>query len=271
MNLKSIQLYLLSSLLLVFIVLLYKPSTAPIIKSKQEGLIALKLDKELVNVLAVGQQRLLSSFFWIESMLNADHEHHNDEKDMSALYYKYKTIVDLDPYFYELYYNGGIYLSIIKDDEEGATRIYERGLSIYPEDYYLLMNTGFHYYFELGDSENSQIYFQKVLDLHSKTAPTYITVLLAKMKAQNEGGLEAARLIIYETWKNSPEDSPQRKKLFHRLYAIQAEMDLECLNNSGAKCNPKDIEGNPYILKDGSYVAQKPWKKFRLKKRKNKN
>lgn len=248
------------------IISLYPLMTPPQIDGSKDGMIALKLDKHIINILAVGQQRMLSSFFWIESMLNASHDHHgDDEEDMSPLYYKYKTIADLDEYFYELYYNGGVYLSIIKDDEQGAKRIYERGLSIFPKDYYLLLNAGFHYYFELDDEVNAIDTFERVINLHQQKVPDYITILLARLRTKEVGGIEAARIIIYEAWKNSPPHSPQKKKLFNRLYSIQAEIDLNCLNSeNGERCNRSDIEGNPYLLENNTYIAPRKWKKFRV-------
>lgn len=266
---KKITPYIFVVFLFTIIFSLYEKTKPPIVKDNEEGLVALKLDKQILNAFSLGQQRLLSSFLWIETMLNADHKPHKNNLDRSALYYKYKTIADLDPFFYELYLNGGIYLSIIKDDKLGAKNIYDRALEVFPTDYDILYNAGFHYYFELAESEKALTIFNKIIQFHPYKTPMVISTLVAKLQLQKKGTLEEARVIIFEAWKRSPEGSAQKNALFSRLYSIQTEIDLKCLNSGQKNCNEKDIDGEKYIKVDNQFVSIKKWRKFRLKKKSN--
>ena len=54
------------------------------------------------------------------------------------------------------------------------------------------------------------------------------------------------------------------KKYYSHIYAIKAELDLNCLNNMNVNCNTIDLDGNKYLYKSNKYLAPKKWKPFKL-------
>lgn len=230
--------------------------------SKQEN--ALNFNDSIMKSVSLGQTRLLSSLLWTETLLNSDIEKYKGEKFKDWMFLRLKSILTLDPNFYEAYLYGGIYLSIIKDDDLGAEYVYDKALRIFPNDYYLNLNASFHYYYELGNKEKSIESLEKII--HDKRAPSYLSSLLIKMKSES-GDLEGSLAFIYELYKSTPKDSPLHDSYEAKLYAVKAELDLNCLNTNKNSCNKKDFYGEPYIYSNGQYRAQREWTPLRIKRK----
>jgi len=233
----------------------------PIVRvSKQQT--AVNIDSKVLSIISVGNQRLFSSLLWIQTLIESDIEHYKSKNLNSWMYLRFKTIADLTPLFYENYLYGGQYLSIIKDDDIGAKKIYQRGLKYYPDDYYLNYNTAFHYYYELYDLNNALKIYDKIK--FSPEAPKFLPSLVARMKSQ-EGDLTEALELLLTTNNSTPENSPLKERLQQSIYSLRAEIDLNCLNKFFKNCNKKDFDGIPYkwSQKTKSYHAVKAWKPFR--------
>ncbi|WP_417337137.1 hypothetical protein [Halobacteriovorax marinus] len=231
--------------------------------SKEEQ--SLNLNKSLVNIFSIGQKRMLSNLLWIHTMLESDIERVEDGN--SWMYYRFNTISSLEPLFYENYIYGGLYLSVIKDDVEGAADIYNLGLKYYPRDFRLNYNGAFNDYFELQDKEAALKKYKVALEspeaiAHSK----YLPSLVGRIQAES-GGLEEALIILTNHYNNTP-DGKLKDRLREDLYGLKAEIDLQCLNTIKEGCQTKDLFGEYYLLREGSYRAQREWKKFRPKKKK---
>jgi len=183
------------------------------------------------------------------------------------MFLRFKTISILDPQFYENYLYGGRYLSIIKDDPIGAKEIYEKGLSLFPNQFWLNFNAAFNYYFELNDILNALKLYQRIQhsEIAKRRAP-YLPSLVAKLMMENKRDLHTALKVMTTAYNDAPEGSPTKERFKNSLYSIHAEIDLHCLNQKNTSCKKIDFFGNPYILLNGLYKAQYQWKKFGIKK-----
>lgn len=237
-----------------------------LVVSKQDS--TLNLDYKIWEFFNIGQKRLISSLMWISTILESDVDHYKKRDLNSWMFIRFQTISMLEPMFYENYAFGGPYLSIVKDDLPGASIIYDKGLSLYPNDFSLLRDAGFHYYFELGDYDKSYPIYRKLRSFKN-VSPSMIATM-ARLES-HEGRLKDAFEILLTRY-NTIEDknSAIAKKIFYYLYSIKSEMDLECLNtkDSKEKCEQIDLEGNPYIFENNIYRASKPWTPFRTKRKK---
>lgn len=224
----------------------------------------INFNNDLIQFFSLGQRRLISSLLWTETMLNSDLDHYKNNDLNSWMYHRFNTISELTPRFYENYLYGGIYLSIIKDDALGAKTIYEKGLKQYPQDYYLLFNSGFHYFYEMNNSQKAVENLEKILG--NPKAPPSLPSLIARIKSENNDLIGAFNLLL-ETFKISPENSPLRTKLARDLYAIKAELDLECLNSNKENCSYQDFYGQNYRFDGRRYYSELSFEKYRVKKR----
>lgn len=212
----------------------------------------------------LGQKRLASSVIWIATILESDHDHYKSHDLNSWMFLRFNTISFLEPKFYENYAFGGVYLSIIKDDLVGASVIFDKGLTQYPNDFFLLKDAGFHYYFEVGDFQKAMPIYQK-LKTFPMSSPVIISTL-ARLESQ-EGRLDDAFNLVSDQYARiKDKDSFIGKKIFKNLYAIKAEIDLNCLNKKEVNCSPKDYEGNPYVKTPEGFMAQKSWEPFKIKR-----
>jgi len=228
--------------------------------SKEES--SYTIDKTFLKLFSLGNKRLVSSYLWVYTLLESDNEHYNKKDSNSWMFIRHNTIAEIDPLFYENYLYGGIYLSIVKDDVSGAAIIYEKGLVEYPNDYNLLLNTAFNYYFEMNELEKGYEKF-RILKDHPDTLEKhpFLISLIARIGSKL-GKLEDSyqMLLFLDKSTHGQILKDQYKK---SLYAVRAEIDLNCLNNNGENCLRKDFFGLPYIYRDGKFKAQKEWKKFR--------
>ncbi len=243
-----------------FFNILYKPSKKPIFYvSKQKETI--NFDTDFMRFGSIGQYRMLSSLLWVETLLFSDLEKYKNRDLKSWMYLRLNNIVRLDPFFYDAYVWGGIYLAIIKDDLLGAADLYEEGLKHFPDDYLLNFYAAFNYFHQLDNKPRAIELLEKIE--HHPKAPPLIHRLVARLKADT-GEMEAAFIALHTVYQTTPEGN-LRKRLFEDLYAIRAEIDLNCLNNQNEKkeCVREDFEGKPYITTNGKYKAQRQWKPYR--------
>ncbi len=228
--------------------------------SKQQS--TLNLDKKILNYVNMGQKRLISSLLWVATIIESDHDHYKGKDLNSWMYLRFSSISELEPQFYETYAFGGPYLSVVKDDLEGASIIFRKGLSVYPDDYNLLNKASFHFYLELRDTEESYKIFKK-LNQFPKSSPL-VKTSLGRIEA-DKGNLESAFNILTELSSKFKEEDFIKKKIDEFRYSIKAENDLNCLNTKKVTCDFKDLKNNPYILFNGKYSAQEKWIPYRPK------
>ena len=151
------------------------------------------LNPDFYKIINLGQKRLLSSLLWIDTILNMDHEHYKSHDLYNWMYVRFETITDLDKFFYRAYRNGGPILSVIRDDDLGALKIYNKGLDVFPGDVNLLFYAGIHAFFELRDDDLAIKYLDQIK--YHKDVPKYLPSLVSKLKA-SEGDLSGAFLSL---------------------------------------------------------------------------
>jgi hypothetical protein len=235
----------------------------PINISLQEK--AINIDTSFLKVISFGNPRFISSLLWIKTLLDGDLEHYKGKDLNSWMFLRFKAITELDPNFYEAYLYGGLYLSIVKDDDYGAKYIYDRGIYYFPNDYELLKNIAFHYHFELDDILAANEFYKRLMK--NPLTPIHYRSLYARFSSEQGDHVEAFN-ILHETYQKLDDKSAIKKRLHNFLYAIKAETDLKCLNSSQLNCNQLDFNSNPYIKdKNNLYISQLKWEPFRLRKK----
>ncbi len=230
----------------------------PFIKiSKQTA--AINLNADVINFFNLGYRRMITAIMWISTILEGDHEHYKQKDLNSWMYLRFKFISILDPKFYENYAFGGPYLSIIKDDLLGASEIYELGLSKYPDDYVLIFNAAFHYFYEVKNRTRGLELYGKII--RNPQTPPHIVSVFSRFNFNFENANEAFKILstLLETNKNN---DFLKKRITYYLYSIKAEQDLECLNAGKQTCSHFDYYGLPYVVKNNKYIAQEKWESY---------
>lgn len=260
--------YISSCIYAVFIILalsgafvISKKNEKPLLfTSKQQS--SFNLNENIFLYFNLGQKRLISSLYWVATILDSDVDHYKQRDLNSWMFIRFNTISLLEPKFYENYNFGGPYLSIIKDDLAGADVIYDKGLAIYPNDYPLLLNSGFHYYFEQKNLVKAYPILNKLKN--NPLAPQYIITALARIES-DRGNLTDSLVILTEYQSRFDKSTVIWQRIDNQIYSIKAELDLECLNQKNMNCSKSDHNGILYILKNNKYYAAQPWTPYRPK------
>lgn len=257
-------LYFLSALFLIAAYAVNLNNEKPLMfVAKQDQ--AINFNASLFNYLNLGMKRLISSTLWTSTIIESDIEHYKKKDLNSWMFLRFNLISELDPQFYENYSFGGPYLSIIKDDIEGASIIYKKGLIQYPNDYSLIKDASFHFYFEAKDKASSIEFFRRLKKFPQ--APLYLQTSMARMEAA-QGNLDAALAMLTEMQSKFPTNTAIGSRIFDYRYSIKAEIDLDCLKLKKENCSVLDLENKPYKLIDHSFKAQRAWIPYRPKWRK---
>lgn len=229
---------------------------------------AFNFSSESLKLIQFGHSRLTSSLLWMVTLLESDIEHYRGDKN-SWMYYRFKTIADLEPRFYLNYLIGGQYLAIIKNDVYGADRLFATGLEYYPHDFKLNFHKAFNLAFEIGDIKQSLKFFDTILDTNQthKGPPNLIT-LINKLKYES-GEITLADSFRYlENLKETMRIPIVLDQINKDLYAIKAEIDLKCLNSkSRENCDSIDYHGEKYILRSGQWYSKQPWTPYQIHKK----
>jgi hypothetical protein len=245
----------------IFSGIIHNQTTKPVLViSKQDS--AININKNLITFLSAGNKRLFADLIWIQTLLESDLEQY-EKKDLNNwLYLRFMTVQHLDPYFYENYLYGGQFLSIVKDDLEGAEVLYNLAMLHFSDDYTLNYHAGFMNYFEKGDFKRALFYLEKIQN--HKNAPEFLTSIINKLKFGSGTDLESVFKLVKSNFDST--NSPIIKnRLAADLYAIRAQLDLDCLNDKKLNCNFLDYEGNKYLFINGRFKAQKAFLPFAIK------
>lgn len=222
---------------------------------------ALNINKNLLKILAIGNKRTISNVLWVQTLLESDSAHYNNQDRQNWMYLRFDTISELDPLFYHNYLWGGMYLSIVKNDMNGAADIFNKGLIYYPDDYELNYRQGFNYYFEMGEFEKGLKYLEKIAD-HPQT-PLSIKLIINKLRFETTANHDLALNYLWHNIQRE-KDEVLLKKLITDFYALKAERDLNCLNDKKENCDYLDAEGKRYIKTAEGWKAPKEFVPYRI-------
>lgn len=106
----------------------------------------------VIKNLTAGLSVQQADSFWLRSNQDFDYcdkpINGNECVGKSWLYEIIDMTTDLDSHFLEAYYFGGLALTVIISDYEGASRIFDKGVINFPKDWRLSYAAGYHALFE---------------------------------------------------------------------------------------------------------------------------
>ena len=135
----------------------------------------------------------------------------------SWVYHMLDRITDLSPQFLMAYTMGASTLSVVVDDIEGASLIYEKGLKAFPKNWVLAYRAAYHELYERNRVEKAAMLLEKA-GRHgaSEGAPPWISHLSAKLYERN-GQVELGRRVLVDFLARPFGDEKLRKKARKRL------------------------------------------------------
>lgn len=180
---------------------------------------------DAIQHFSVGFKNHMASALWLRSLQGFDY----CEKEISAgicapkswLYQNINLASTLDPIFEPGFYRlGALALTVIISDYAGASIIFDRGVSQYPNYWPLLYSAGYHSYFE----EKNLIKASQLFDRAAKNgAPNWVAVLAGRLAADG-GNINLAEQIL-RTMVEENQDEKLVKRLKEKIYSLRKQSD----------------------------------------------
>lgn len=221
---KAVHIVFVLILFLLIISIQYKITTYQRVQSKE--LLYLPNEK-LLRYFTAGLDTVIADFLWIHCLLYVGAEIHGDfsfewlEKMLNA-------IVQLDPYFREVYRFGSVFLSSLRADSDAAIRLLHRGIYYRPETWDLPYEAGMIYLLNRANEPNSKKLAGMYLAMSSATgkAPQFIIDLAEKLNHEYDL-LEIERDMWQNLLKSEDKllrDVAERKLLMVEIKQICREL-----------------------------------------------
>ena len=133
------------------------------------------------------------------------------------------AVTKLDPRFRMPYVAGAMALSVLVEDYEGATLLYNRGLQNYPNDWQLHYRASYHFLFDRQDLPRAAELLTRATTLGG---PNWLASLAARLYSRS-GQLQLGLLTLTQYRQTLDEGTPAAKDVDKRLAELKAQLRAE--------------------------------------------
>lgn len=173
---------------------------------------------ELQNLTA-GFSNQLADFFWLRTVQDMDYCEELINKTecigRSWLFNMINLIVELDQKFKEVYYYGGLALTVLVSDYPGASIIFDKGVNVFNKEWTLLYAAGYHALIEEKNKlKASKLYLAAV----DNGAPSWVRLTAGRLAS--EGGDEKTAKEILQQLIEMESDPRWIEKLKKKIDQI---------------------------------------------------
>lgn len=179
----------------------------------------------VVSYMSAGFKIQLSDSFWLRALQDFDF---CDQKinqtechGKSWLFQVLDLATDLDLKFKEAFFYGGLALTVIISDYEGASKIFDKGVAQFPTEWELNYAAGYHAMIEEKDNAKAA---DRYLAAANNGAPSWVRILAGTLAAKG-GNTEFAEKVI-EQMITMNEDPKYIERLKSKLEAIRNNKPL---------------------------------------------
>ena len=187
----------------------------------------------LIERFTFGQDLFISDILWLKSIQQSD-ECENKEKEKKSsfaggeekegdpgrswLFKMLDAITRLDPLYRVVYSLGGVALSVLCEDKEGARLLFHRGIKHFPGDWSLYFKAAYHELYEMKNRTQAAHLFWEAGRLG---APQWV-FLLAHRLFLKEGQKAVLGPLLYQVLKEGHQ-GPIVEKIKRKI--LQAELE----------------------------------------------
>lgn len=159
-----------------------------------------------------GYQESIADVLWIRALQDFDYCDQPIGKNLcrnnSWLGQVLDTATNLSPKFRIVYAAGGLALTVLISDIEGATTIYDKGVREFPNDWPILYRAAYHYLYEVKDKARAA----ELLNAAAKNGAPDWTYTLAGRLYSEAGEMDLAEAVLKEMI-----ESKQDEHIINRL------------------------------------------------------
>lgn len=145
-----------------------------------------------------GFRHAFADSLWVRSLQDFDYCEHEKARHLCQgrgwLFQTLDLVTDLDPKFRMAYSAGGMALTIIVNDMEGASRLFDKGVRQFPKDWVLLYKAAYQALQEEKNPEKAAALMERAAQ---NGAPDWVYVLSGRLYT-NAGRQELAVRVLQE-------------------------------------------------------------------------
>lgn len=128
-------------------------------------------------------------------------------------------ITQLSPRFRMPFATGPLSLSIISDDYEGASIIFDRATEAFPNDWPILYRAAYHFLYDRSDYKKAASLLMRA---HANGGPHWLPLLASRLYSR-EGQLELGISTLKSYLETLKDDSEIKKTVNRRLASLECE------------------------------------------------
>lgn len=145
---------------------------------------------------AFGYQEVIADTLWIRALQDFDYCDtkiaENVCRNNSWLFLMLDSITNLSPNFRIAYAAGALALTVIITDIDGATKIFDKGVQAFPNDWPLLYRAAYHYLYEVHDKKRAA---ELLIAAGKNGAPAWVFSLAGRLYS-DAGKVDLARALL---------------------------------------------------------------------------
>ncbi len=183
-----------------------------------------------IRRLSFGFDHAIASLLWVRLLQQASHEKISGDR-VSWEYAQLAAIVRLNPGFLKAYSFGSAFLSVFRQDVEGATRLLRAWVARQPTYWRAQSSLGYHLFAEAGQYEEASRHILLASQLEG--APPYLASLGVRLLSEKGLRLEALRTSI-DLYADIT-DPEARERLEQRIVALTGVVQREAWEKAVAE------------------------------------
>lgn len=130
------------------------------------------------------------------------------------------TVSKLAPRFMMVYVGGATTLSVLIEDYEGASVIFDRGVKTYPNDWTLNYRAAYHFLYDRGDTARAA---ELLVNAADHGGPVWLKSLASRLYSR--AGRAELGLSVLESYRQLVQDNPQAlKEVDQRIERLRSDL-----------------------------------------------
>lgn len=201
-----------------------KPSLYSSVEESQPRLVA----PENMNLFSLGYSQILADSFWIRIIQDFDfcenrpkgvYDPRKFKCEKGWVFQMISSVIELDPLFRQAHLYGALMLTVIVNDIEGASAIFDKATARFPTDWEILYAASYQ---AMVEEKNLPKASRLLNEAGQHGAPVWTRSLAARLQ-QKAGQLELAKAIL-ESAVNNATDEHSAELFRQRLSEVDKEI-----------------------------------------------
>lgn len=147
---------------------------------------------------AFGYQEIIADILWIRALQDFDYCDsriaENVCRNNSWLFQMLDSVTNLSPNFRIPYAAGALALTVIISDIDGATKIFDKGIKAFPNDWPMLYRAAYHYLYEVNDKKRAA---ELLIEAGKRGAPPWVFSLASRLYSES-GKVDLAKILLQQ-------------------------------------------------------------------------